>query len=69
MENQLWKDSTVSSLYDVMQVSVNAHPAGDLMVFGIKECGIDIHTLNVLHPAAQTFELYYYLQNVLYLNM
>lgn len=39
------------------------------MVLGIKECGIDIHTLNVFYPATQTFELYYYLQNVLYLNI
>lgn len=69
MGKQLWEDTTASSLFDIIQVSVNAYPARDLMVLGIKECGIDIHTLNVFYPATQTFELYYYLQNVLYLNI
>jgi len=66
---QLWKDTTASSLFDIIQVCVNAYPARDLIVLRIKECGIDIHTLNVLYPATQTFELYYYLQDVFYLNI
>lgn len=53
-----------------MQVSVQlmlAYPAGNLMILRIKECAVDIHTLNVFHPSAQICERYYYIQNVLYL--
>ncbi len=53
---------------------VNAYPAGDLMILEIKESGVDIHTLNVFYPAAQTIECYCYIKmcytyfNVWYLN-
>lgn len=43
------------------------YPARDLIVLGIEECGVDVHTLNVLYPAEWTLVLYYYyLQNVAY---